>query len=64
MDMVEEWVEVEDDKEMINAIVDEEVELLETEATISVEDDEESDIDMEEEETMTFLGTLLQTKRA
>ena len=64
MDTIEEWVEVEDDKEMINAIVDEEVELLETEATISVEDDEESDIDMEEEETMTFLGTLLQTKRA
>ena len=52
MAMVEEWVEVEDDKEMINAIVDEEVELLETEATISVEDDEESDIDMEEEETI------------
>ena len=58
MDMVAEWVEAEDDEEMINVIVDEEVELLETDAVISVEDDEESDVDMEdteEEETMTFL---------
>lgn len=58
MDMVAEWVEVEDDEEMINVIVDEEVELLEAEAVIGVEDDEESDVDMkdtEEEDTMTFL---------
>ena len=58
LSVVKEQVEVENDEKMINAIVDEEVELLETEATISFEDDEESDVDMEEteeEETMTFL---------
>ena len=43
---------------MINVIVDKEVVFLETEAVISIEDDEESDVDTEdteEEENITFL---------
>ena len=51
------WVEVEDDKEMINAFVDEKAEVLETEAVFSVENDEKSDVNMEnlEEKNITFL---------
>ena len=51
------WVEVEDDKEMINAFVDEKAEVLETEAVCSVENDEKSDVNMEnlEEKNITFL---------
>ena len=40
-------MEVEDDEEMINVFVDEEVELLETEAVFRVENDEKSDVNME-----------------
>ena len=48
MNIVAEWVEVEDEEEeMINAFVDEEIELLETEAVLSVENDEKSDVNME-----------------
>ena len=62
-----EWVEVEDDKDMINAIIDDEVEILETEtqptadSVLAVEDDEESDVEAidldeeKEEDLVTFL---------
>ena len=40
-------MEVEDDEEMINAFFDKEVELLETEAVFRVENDEKSDVNME-----------------
>ena len=57
MNNVAEWVEVVDDKEMINAFVDEKAEFLEIKAVFSVENDGKADVNMEnpEEKNMTFL---------
>ena len=50
---IAEWVEVEDDKEMINAFVDEKAEFLDIEAVFSVENDGKSDVNMENPEEKT-----------
>ena len=47
MNIVTEWVEDNDEEEIINACVDRKVDFLETEDVFSVENDEKSDVNME-----------------
>ena len=68
MDMALEWIEIEDDQDILDDIVDEEIEILESEAkvppeaTLNNEDDEEPEVqmidDMEEEEALTHLEAM------